>query len=108
MEDDPLMAGAPGRDAGRLRLPERSDDMGHVNTRQYARSVHEWVIGVGLQPQEYGRHLPWRTNPSIIRKATRNRRAVQILPGQVKIGSAVHYLGMDLEGALEPAERAEV
>lgn len=31
-------------------FPSRNDYMAHMSTRQYARFVHEWVSGIGLQP----------------------------------------------------------
>jgi site-specific recombinase XerC len=89
-------------------FPSRNDYMGHVSTRQYARLVHEWVAGIGLQAQEYGTHSLRRTKASIIYKATGNLRAVQLLLGHVKIESTVRYLGVDVEDALELAERTEV
>jgi site-specific recombinase XerC len=89
-------------------FPSRNDYMAHMSTRQYARLVHEWVAGIGLQPQEYGTHSLRRTKASIIYKATGNLRAVQILLGHVKIESTVRYLGVDVEDALELAERTEV
>jgi site-specific recombinase XerD len=79
-----------------------------MSTRQYARLVHEWVAGIGLQPQECGTHSLRRTKASIIYKATGNLRAVQLLLGHVKIESAVRYLGVDVEDALELSERTEV
>jgi site-specific recombinase XerC len=89
-------------------FPSRNDYMGHISTRQYARLVHEWVAGIGLEPKEYGTHSLRRTKASILYKATGNLRAVQILLGHVKIESTVHYLGVDVEDALELAERTEV
>jgi site-specific recombinase XerC len=89
-------------------FPSRIDYMAHMSTRQYARLVHEWVAGIGLQPQEYGTHSLRRTKASIIYKATGNLRAVQILLGHAKIDSTVRYLGVDVEDALELAERTEV
>jgi integrase len=89
-------------------FPSRNDYMGHISTRQYARLVQEWVVGIGLQPQEYGTHSLRRTKASIIYKATGNLRAVQILLGHEKIESTVRYLGVDVEDALELAERTEV
>jgi integrase len=89
-------------------FPSRNDYMGHISTRQYARLVHEWVAGIGLEPKEYGTHSLRRTKASIIYKATGNLRAVQILLGHVKIESTVRYLGVDVEDALELAERTEV
>jgi site-specific recombinase XerC len=89
-------------------FPSRNDYMGHMSTRQYARLVHEWVAGIGLQPQEYGTHSLRRTKASIIYKATGNLRAVQLLLGHVKIESTVRYPGVDVEDALELSERTEV
>ena len=89
-------------------FPSRNDYMAHMSTRQYARLVHEWVVGIGLPPQDYGTHSLRRTKASIIYKATGNLRAVQILLGHAKIDSTVRYLGVDVEDALELAERTDV
>jgi site-specific recombinase XerC len=89
-------------------FPSRNDYMDHMSTRQYARLVREWVVGIGLPAQDYGTHSLRRTKASIIYKATGNLRAVQILLGHAKIDSTVRYLGVDVEDALELAERTEV
>jgi site-specific recombinase XerC len=89
-------------------FPSRNDYMGHMSTRQYARLVHEWVVGIGLEPRDYGTHSLRRTKASIIYKATGNLRAVQILLGHAKIDSTVRYLRVDVEDALEMAARTEV
>jgi hypothetical protein len=78
--------------------------MAHMSTRQYARLVHEWVVGIGLSPPEYGTHSLRRTKASIIYKATGNLRAVQILLGHAQIESTVRYLNVDVEDALELAD----
>jgi len=49
-----------------------------------------------------------RTKASIIHKATGNLCAVQILLGHAKIESTVRYRGVDVEDALDLAERTEV
>ncbi len=85
-------------------FPSRNDYMAHMSTSQYARLVHEWVVGIGLQPHDYGTHSLRRTKASIIYKATGNLRAVQILLGHAKIDSTVRYLGVDVEDALELAD----
>jgi integrase len=54
-------------------FPSRNDYMAHMSTRQYARLVHEWVVGIGLPAQDYGTHSLRRTKASIIYKATGNR-----------------------------------
>lgn len=66
------------------------------------------MTGIGLQAEDYGTHSLRRTKASIIYKATGNLRAVQILLGHAKIESTVRYLGVDVEDALELAERTEV
>jgi len=98
----------PRRNAQRLRLAEPERLHGLQSTRQYARLVREWVIGIGLQAEEYGTHSLRRTKASIIYKAIGNLRAVQILLGHAKIESTVRYLGVDVEDALELSERTEI
>lgn len=44
----------------------------------------------------------------MIYKATGNFRAIQILLGHTKIENTVRYLGVDIEDALELAERTEI
>lgn len=97
-----------GGTLGDYVFPSRNDYMGHMSTRQYARLVHEWVAGIGLQAHDYGIHSLRRTKASIIYQATGNLRAIQILLGHAKIDSTVRYLGVDVEDALELAERTEV
>jgi site-specific recombinase XerC len=82
--------------------------MAHVSTQQYARLVHEWVVGIGLPAQDYGTHSLRLMKASIIYKATGNLRAVQILLGHAKIDSTVRYLGVGVEDAFALAERTEV
>ncbi|GAB5428890.1 MAG: site-specific integrase [Devosia indica] len=89
-------------------FPSRADPNDHLSTRQYARLVDEWVTAIGLRKEEYGTHSLRRTKASLIYKATGNLRAVQILLGHTKIENTVRYLGVDVEDALELAERTEV
>jgi site-specific recombinase XerC len=89
-------------------FPSRIDHADHISTRQYARLVHEWVIGNGLRREDYGTHSLRRTKGAIIYKQTGNLRAVQILLGHTKIESTVRYLGVDVEDALLLAEGTEV
>jgi site-specific recombinase XerC len=89
-------------------FPSRIDHDRPLSTRQYARLVQEWVIGVGLRPEEYGTHSLRRTKASIIYKTSGNLRAVQILLGHAKIENTVRYLGVDVEDALTLAEGVEV
>ncbi len=57
-------------------FPSRIDHADHLSTRQYARLVDKWVVGVGLRKEEYGTHSLRRTKASIIYKVTGNLRAV--------------------------------
>ncbi len=89
-------------------FPSRIDHAAHISTRQYARLVDEWVIGIGLHAEDYGTHSLRRTKASIIYKRTGNLRAVQILLGHTKIESTVRYLGVDVDDALTLAEGTEL
>ncbi|WP_242097664.1 tyrosine-type recombinase/integrase [Sphingomonas sp. CROZ-RG-20F-R02-07] len=89
-------------------FPSRIDHASHLSTRQYARLVDEWVVGVGLRREEYGTHSLRRTKASIIYKATGNLRAVQILLGHTKIENTVRYLGVDVDDALTLSEATEI
>ena len=89
-------------------FPSRIDHAAHISTRQYARLVDEWVIGIGLHAEDYGTHSLRRTKASIIYKRTGNLRAVQFLLGHTKIESTVRYLGVDVDDALTLAEGTEL
>ena len=89
-------------------FPSRIDRNGHLSTRQYARLVDEWVTAIGLRREEFGTHSLRRTKASMIYKATGNLRAIQILLGHSKIENTVRYLGVDVEDALQLAERTEI
>ena len=80
----------------------------HLSTRQYARIVRRWVAEIGLNPMEYGTHSLRRTKATLIYRRTKNLRAVQLLLGHSKLESTVRYLGIEVEDALEMAERTEV
>jgi len=49
-----------------------------------------------------------RTKAALIYKRTKNLRAVQLLLGHTKLESTVRYLGIDLDDALELAEKTEI
>lgn len=80
----------------------------HLSTRQYSRIVNKWVSMIGLKPAEYGTHSMRRTKASLIYKRTKNLRAIQLLLGHAKIESTVRYLGVEIDEALEMAEKTEV
>lgn len=89
-------------------FPSRVDHEGHLSTRQYARLVDEWVVAIGLRPEDYGTHSLRRTKAALIYKATGNLRAIQILLGHTKIENTVRYLGVDIDDALTLAETTEI
>lgn len=89
-------------------FPSRINEGEHLSTRQYARIVHAWVEGIGLDTTQYGTHTMRRTKPSLIYRRTKNLRAVQLLLGHTKLESTVRYLGIELDDALELAEQAEI
>ena len=88
----------PGR-----RGPDRS-----LTTRQYARLVSEWVSGIGLDRLKFATHSMRRTKVTLIYRRTGNLRAAQLLLGHQKIESTVRYLGVEIDDALEIAEKIEV
>ena len=49
-----------------------------------------------------------RTKATLIYRQTKNLRAVQLLLGHTKLESTVRYLGIELEDALDIAEKMEV
>ncbi len=89
-------------------FPSRLHRSLHLSTRQYARMVESWVIGIGLDPTAYGTHSLRRTKASLIYRRTKNLRAVQLLLGHAKLESTVRYLGIEVDDALEIAEQTEV
>jgi integrase len=89
-------------------FPSRMRWSPHLSTRQYARIVKSWITSIGLEPNEYGTHSLRRTKATLIYRRTKNLRAVQLLLGHTKLESTVRYLGIEVDDALEIAERTEV
>ncbi|MFK7848294.1 MAG: tyrosine-type recombinase/integrase, partial [Rhodothermales bacterium] len=58
--------------------------------------------------KRFGTHSLRRTKAALIYKKTGNLRAVQLLLGHTKIESTVRYLGVEVDDALEIAEKIEV
>lgn len=56
----------------------------------------------------YGTHSMRRSKASTIYKKTKNLRAVQILLGHTKLESTVRYLGIEVDDALDLAERLDI
>ena len=79
-----------------------------MTTRQYARLVSEWIPGIGLDRLKYATHSMRRTKATLIYRRTGNLRAVQLLLGHQKIESTVRYLGIEIDDAIEIAEKIDV
>jgi integrase len=79
-----------------------------LTTRQYARLVQEWVASIGLDPASFGTHSLRRTKAVLIYRQTGNLRAVQLLLGHSKIESTVRYLGIEVDDAIEIAEKIDI
>jgi integrase len=87
---------ASGRKPGDYLFGGRRQGQG-MTTRQYARLLSDWLVGIGLDPHVYGTHSLRRTKATLIYRRTGNLRAVQLLLGHTKIESTVRYLGIDID-----------
>jgi integrase len=79
-----------------------------LSTRQYARLLGDWIASIGLDPLNFGTHSLRRTKATLIYRKTGNLRAVQLLLGHTKIESTVRYLGIEIDDAIELAEKIDV
>jgi len=60
-------------------FPSRVHKQPHLTAWQYARIVHGWVKGAGMDSTAYGTHSLRRTKAAQIYRKTGNLRAVQLL-----------------------------
>jgi integrase len=97
-----------GRQPGEFLFAGRSGNGNRLTTRQYARLVGQWIASIGLDPLKFGTHSLRRTKATLIYRRTGNLRAVQLLLGHTKIESTVRYLGIEIDDAIEIAEKIEV
>jgi integrase len=97
-----------GRKPGEYLFPGRRSPDRPLTTRQYARLVSEWVRGIGLDPLKFATHSMRRTKVTLIYRRTGNLRAAQLLLGHRRIESTVRYLGVEVDDALEIAEKIDV
>jgi len=98
---------ARGKKPGDYLLPGR-DSRSALTTRQYARLLSNWISAIGLDPTLYGTHSIRRTKATLIYRQTGNLRAVQLLLGHTKVESTVRYLGIEVDDALDIAEKLDV
>jgi integrase len=95
-------------DRGPHVFPSRVHNQPHVTARQYARIVHGWIEGAGMDSSAYGTHSMRRTKAAQIYRKTGNLRAVQLLLGHTKTESTVRYLGIEVDDALTLSEQVEL
>jgi integrase len=63
---------------------------------------------IGLDPMKFGTHSMRRTKATLIYRRTGNLRAVQLLLGHTKIESTVRNLGIEVDDAIEIAEKIDI
>ena len=97
-----------GRRNGQFLFAGRRGVDSGLTTRQYARLVGEWIASIGLDPLKFGTHSLRRTKATLIYRRTGNLRAVQLLLGHTKIETTVRYLGVEIDDAIEIAEKIDV
>src|SRR5215216_4824050 len=97
-----------GRKTGDFLFGGRGPGDRGLTTRRYARLVGDWVAGIGLDRLKFGTHSLRRTKATLIYRRTGNLRAVQLLLGHTKIESTVRYLGIEIDDAIEIAEKIDV
>lgn len=66
-----------------------------LTTKQYARLVHKWVAGIGLDPAKFGTHSLRPAKAVLIYRRTGNLLAVQLLRGHERIDSTARYPGIE-------------
>jgi integrase len=97
-----------GRRSEQFLFGGRKGEAFSLTTRQYARLVSEWIASIGLDPSLFGTHSLRRTKATLIYRRTGNLRAVQLLLGHTKVESTVRYLGIEVDDALEIAEKIDI
>ena len=92
-----------------IRLVPEDGQLAIELARQYARIVHGWIKGAGMDSSAYGTHSMRRTKDDAdLYRKTGNLRAVELLLGHTKIESTVRYLGIEVDDALKLSEQVEL
>lgn len=97
-----------GRVPGEFLFTGRRGKDRCLTTRQYARLVSQRIASIGLNALLFGTHSLRRTKATLIYRRTGNLRAVQLLLGHTKVESTVRYLGIEVDDALEIAEKVDI
>jgi integrase len=66
------------------------------------------MAGIGLDACKFGTHSLRRTKAVLIYRRAGNLWAVQLLLGHTKIESTVRYLGIEVDDAIEIAEKVDI
>lgn len=81
---------------------------GRLVHHAHRSSRRDLRVQAATDPLKFGTHSPRRTKAMLIYRRTGNLRAVQLLLGHTKIASTVRYLGIEIDDAIEIAEKVEV
>ena len=73
-----------------------------------SRLVNEWIASIGLDPLKVGTRSLRRTKATLIYRKTGNLRAMQLFLGHTKFESMVCYLGIEIDDAIEIAEKVDI
>jgi hypothetical protein len=79
-----------------------------MTTPQYARLVSAWLSSIGLDRLKYATHSLRRTKATLIYRRTGTCARCNFCSGHTRIESTVRYLGVEVDDALDIAERIEV
>lgn len=63
---------------------------------------------IGLDPAKFGTPTLGRTKAVQIYRWTENLRAIRLLQGHTKIESTVRYRGIEVDNAIEIAEKIDI
>jgi integrase len=66
------------------------------------------VARIGFDPSKFGTHSLRRTKAVLIYRRTGNLRAIKHLLGHSKIENTVRYLGIEIDDAIEIAEKIDI
>jgi integrase len=83
-------------------------EQGQDHRAKAATATGACLVSVGLDPRKFATHSRRRTKATLIYRRTGNLRVVQLLLGHTRIESTVRYLGVEVDDALEIAEKIDV
>ena len=79
-----------------------------ISPRQAQRLVKQWMKLIHTDGRRFSPHSLRRTKASHIYKQTKNVEIVRQLLGHHSISATSHYLGIEVDEALETAERFDI